>query len=350
MSVSGSPTSLTMSGGRLWAGVAADGGSHRGGTLVIVTPGTLTSSNPDLTSVDPAFYNVAFNPQFTGLAYDALVNFQQSPGAAGLRLVPDLALADPGASRWRQDVRVPDPPGNPLLRRPAAARRRLPPRDRASVPRPLPRRQLLHRARRRRRLRPASGATATSPAGSSPTTPPALSCSTSPRPTPSSCSTSPSSPSRRRSRRERPTTKPARGSCPAPGRTRSSASADTRIRFARNPFFREWSHAAQPAGNPDSIVWRTVPTAPRRRHRGRARASRLAVRPDPARPVPPAPARRIRPNCTPTRSSPSTSYRSTPTAPRSTTSASGRRSTTRSTAPRSSGCTAARASPPRPAR
>ena len=37
--------------------------------------------------------------------------------------------------------------------------------------------------------------------------------------------------------------------------------SDTQIRFVRNPFFREWSHAAQPAGNPDAIVWRTVPTA-----------------------------------------------------------------------------------------
>ena len=33
------------------------------------------------------------------------------------------------------------------------------------------------------------------------------------------------------------------------------------IRFVRNPFFREWSHAAQPDGNPDSIVWQTAPSA-----------------------------------------------------------------------------------------
>ncbi len=29
----------------------------------------------------------------------------------------------------------------------------------------------------------------------------------------------------------------------------------------RNPYFREWSHAAQPAGNPNSIVWQSVPSA-----------------------------------------------------------------------------------------
>ena len=35
------------------------------------------------------------------------------------------------------------------------------------------------------------------------------------------------------------------------------ASADRHhIRYVRNPLFREWSHAAQPAGNPDEIVWR----------------------------------------------------------------------------------------------
>lgn len=97
--VGGSPTSLTMGGGLLWAGVASDSASHRGGTLVIVTPHTLTSTaSMTLGSVDPAFYNYANNPQFTGLAYDDLVTFQQSPGADGLRLVPDLALAVPTAA------------------------------------------------------------------------------------------------------------------------------------------------------------------------------------------------------------------------------------------------------------
>ena len=80
--VGGSPTSLTMGGGLLWAGVASDSDRHRGGTLVIVTPHTLASSTPlALNSVDPAFYNFANNPQFTGLAYDNLVTFEQSPGA-----------------------------------------------------------------------------------------------------------------------------------------------------------------------------------------------------------------------------------------------------------------------------
>ena len=48
---------------------------------------------------------------------------------------------------------------------------------------------------------------------------------------------------------------------PGTGPYKIARVSDTEIRFVRNPFFREWSHAAQPAGNPDSIVWRTVPTA-----------------------------------------------------------------------------------------
>ena len=111
---------------------------------------------------------------------------------------------------------------------------------------------------------------------------------------------------------------------------RSSASATPQIRFVRNPFFREWSHAAQPDGNPDSIVWRSMPTA---------QAAVTAVEHGRADwlfgLIPPAQYDQLRLqdplSCTQAPSSPSTSCRSTPTAPRSTTFASGRRSTTRST-------------------
>jgi peptide/nickel transport system substrate-binding protein len=48
---------------------------------------------------------------------------------------------------------------------------------------------------------------------------------------------------------------------PGTGPYKIVAVGSTLVRFARNPFFHEWSHAAQPAGNPDAIVWRTVPTS-----------------------------------------------------------------------------------------
>jgi ABC-type transport system substrate-binding protein len=47
---------------------------------------------------------------------------------------------------------------------------------------------------------------------------------------------------------------------PATGPYRITTSDATQVRFERNPFFREWSHAAQPDGNPDAIVWRFAPT------------------------------------------------------------------------------------------
>ena len=49
----------------------------------------------------------------------------------------------------------------------------------------------------------------------------------------------------------------------------------------RNPFFREWSHAAQPAGNPDAIVWQKRAEHPGCSDRDRAGTSRLALRPAP---------------------------------------------------------------------
>jgi YVTN family beta-propeller protein len=95
IAATGAPTSLTVVGNRVWAGITASAGSHRGGTLTIVAPGALTSSSVTNASIDPAFYNFAANPQFIGLAYDSLVGFEESPGAAGLRLVPDLAVSIP---------------------------------------------------------------------------------------------------------------------------------------------------------------------------------------------------------------------------------------------------------------
>jgi peptide/nickel transport system substrate-binding protein len=47
---------------------------------------------------------------------------------------------------------------------------------------------------------------------------------------------------------------------PSTGPYRFGAVTAREIRFTRNPFFHEWSVAAQPAGNPDSIVWRSAPS------------------------------------------------------------------------------------------
>jgi peptide/nickel transport system substrate-binding protein len=90
--VGGQPTALGQAGGRLWVGTRAEPAAHRGGTLRIVT-------TTRWRSVDPAFYNTAGTAQLMGLAYDTLVTFNHVDGPAGLELVPDLAVALPTMSR-----------------------------------------------------------------------------------------------------------------------------------------------------------------------------------------------------------------------------------------------------------
>jgi len=47
---------------------------------------------------------------------------------------------------------------------------------------------------------------------------------------------------------------------PGTGPYKIVSNTPVEIRFVRNPYFREWSHAAQPSGNPNEIVWQTAPT------------------------------------------------------------------------------------------
>jgi peptide/nickel transport system substrate-binding protein len=48
---------------------------------------------------------------------------------------------------------------------------------------------------------------------------------------------------------------------PGTGPYELASVSDAQVRFVRNPLFREWSHAAEPDGFPDSILWRVMPTA-----------------------------------------------------------------------------------------
>jgi YVTN family beta-propeller protein len=90
-SVGASPRGLAVAGSSVW--VAAQGfaaGSHRGGTL------TVASSKPAGTmSIDPA---VAYDPEtfhVLTMVYDGLVGLHRTDGAAGMTLVPDLATELP---------------------------------------------------------------------------------------------------------------------------------------------------------------------------------------------------------------------------------------------------------------
>ena len=84
-------SALAAAGGGVWAAAGAAGVSHRGGTL------TSISSYAIIDTIDPAAStspNVA-PPQLFGLTNDGLVTLNHVAGPAGTRLVPDLALALP---------------------------------------------------------------------------------------------------------------------------------------------------------------------------------------------------------------------------------------------------------------
>jgi YVTN family beta-propeller protein len=259
VAVTGAPTSLTVTGRRLWAGVTAAAGGHRGGTLTIVSPGALTSSSVTNASVDPALYDFADNPQFTELAYDALVGFQQSPGAAGLRLVPDLALSIPTptdggrayAFRVRPGIRYSD---GQLLRA-GDFRRGIERLFRVRSRGAFLYRDLVGAAACRRRPR---ACTLTRGVVTNDATGSITFRFTAPDPEflfeltefAFSAPVPPGTPDHETEAR----------TVPGTGPYEIASTADSEIRFVRNPHFREWSRAAQPAGNPDAITWRSAPT------------------------------------------------------------------------------------------
>ena len=92
--VGGSPQGMAVAGKDMWlASAAFANASHRGGTLTYVA-----SDASNLTWVDPA---IAYNFDFgivTRSVYDGLVAYRATAGAAGAAIVPDLAAALPGVS------------------------------------------------------------------------------------------------------------------------------------------------------------------------------------------------------------------------------------------------------------
>jgi len=260
LTVGGAPTSLVDGRGRLWVAVAAGSGGHRGGTLTIATPATLDSSAPATSAaIDPAFFYFTYSPVFSGLAYDDLVTFQHSAGADGLRIVPDLALAVPAPSgggatyafRIRPGIRYTD--GQPL--RAGDFRRAIERLFRVRSPGLSMYAGLVGAGTcaNHPQLCDLSAGIVTDDAAGTVTfhlTAPdpeflfKLTDYAYAAPIP------PGTPDR----------EPGSRTVPGTGPYRIAHASRTEIRFVRNPFFREWSHAAQPAGNPDTIVWRTMPT------------------------------------------------------------------------------------------
>jgi YVTN family beta-propeller protein len=246
VTVGGRPASLALAGGRLWTGDAALDRTHRGGTLRLLT----TQRGQ---SFDPAFYAGAFPPQSTGLAYDSLVTFARTAGPAGLRLVPDLALQIPAASdggrmyvfHLRPRIRYSD--GRPL--QPGDFRRAFERDLRVGSPASSFWSEIVGARACLRRLRTCSlgrGVTTDDRTGT------IRIKLTAPDPDflfklteyAFAAPIPPGTPDRPAS------TQPV----PGTGPYRIAAVRPDGIVFERNPFFREWSHAAQPDGNPDRIV------------------------------------------------------------------------------------------------
>lgn len=246
-SVSGNPTALAVSGGKVWVGVGPRA-EHRGGTLVLLHTGSI--------SIDPALQLDLFPLQSDGLTRDGLVTYNHVPGAAGIQLVPDLALSLPTVTdggrtftfRLRPGIRY----SNGRLVHAADFRRAIERVFRLSSPG----RDLFVNI---------AGAEACLEAGAG------------------SCDLSRGIVTDERLRTVTfhlrasdpgflanltvgglatpvPPGTPLRdtGFKPIPGTGPYKIASATRheIRYVRNPFFREWSHAAQPDGNPDQIVMR----------------------------------------------------------------------------------------------
>jgi peptide/nickel transport system substrate-binding protein len=84
--VGGTPHGLAAAGGDLWVTAATTGTSHRGGTLTVLGGWDAESS------IDPG---VLYGTMVAGITYDGLVGLRRATGAAGTTLVPDLATAIP---------------------------------------------------------------------------------------------------------------------------------------------------------------------------------------------------------------------------------------------------------------
>ena len=89
VNVGGGATALANVRGQLWVGVQALS-EHRGGTL------RLLHSRP--INIDPALQLDLFPLQSDGLTRDGLVTYNHASGPAGIRLVPDLAISVPAST------------------------------------------------------------------------------------------------------------------------------------------------------------------------------------------------------------------------------------------------------------
>jgi peptide/nickel transport system substrate-binding protein len=249
--VGGRPSAVAIAARHVWVGAGPSPRIHRGGTLTIV-------STSQFRSIDPAIQTEALPFQFARLAYDGLITIQAAPGPAGLRLVPDLAIALPTPTaggtlytfRLRSGIRYSN--GRPL--HPSDFRRAMERMFRLGSPGAGAFLNVLgaDRCRKGSRCDLSRGVRSDDAGGTvsfrlRAPDPDFLFKFT------AQAFTAPIPPGT-------PPNEVGTNAVPATGPYHIVHVDRKEVRFERNPFFHEWSYAAQPDGNPDAIVWRFVPT------------------------------------------------------------------------------------------
>ena len=243
----GNPVALAESGGDIWAGTSTSAAAQ-GGTM------RLLATFPPST-VDPGF-GVQFQPPtMLGLVHDGLVTFDHTSGPQGLQLVPDLAISIPPPStsatvfrfRLRTGIRYSN--GAPV---------------RASDFRRAIRRLFVARSPGAAYFGGIFGAQrCISESGSCTLRRGVVVDDTLGTVTFHLKSPDPDFPFRLAAvdyaapvPRGTPLHDTRMSPIPGTGPYRIVSADVHEIRLERNPMFHEWSYAAQPAGNPDAIVWR----------------------------------------------------------------------------------------------
>ncbi len=87
------PLSAVAAGGKVWVAALASPASHRGGTLRVAYGDDLFG--PGYGPYDPAVAPYKEHFQLLSMTSDGLVTYRRAGGAAGLQVVPDLAVAMP---------------------------------------------------------------------------------------------------------------------------------------------------------------------------------------------------------------------------------------------------------------
>jgi YVTN family beta-propeller protein len=86
------PQGVEAGSGQVWVATRASSASHRGGTLRVV------ASPPSFDTIDPAIQNILSPAQLLGVTNDGLVTLKHVGGSTGTQLVPDLSLTLPSAT------------------------------------------------------------------------------------------------------------------------------------------------------------------------------------------------------------------------------------------------------------